>query len=98
MGRAEEYDRLQRRDVQLAFRRAYDEIETAQNNLRDVNPRNLLLGLIKLRPSKDGLDFGEYFGPVVMEHSSVSNDSNWYFALGVYVDLLESELLAPRFL
>ena len=98
MGRPEEYESLQRKDVRKAFRRAYDEIELAQETLRGRSPDNLLLGLISLNSNRQGLKFGDNFSAIVMEHSDFPESAGWYFALGRYVDLLTNELTDPRFM
>jgi hypothetical protein len=97
MTRPEEYDALQSKDVRKAFKRAYNEIEEAQENLRKTNPKSPLLGLIKLREDRDGLDFDDSFKPIVMEHSDFPETTNWYYALGFYVDLLIDELDNPKY-
>ena len=97
MERPELYELIQQNDVREAFRMAYCDIESAQNKLRAINPNNPLLKLIKLRENGEGLDFGSSFRPIIMEHSNLSPKNNLYYAIGVYVDLLEKESLNQKF-
>lgn len=97
MGRPEEYTALEREDVRKAFRRAYDDIEIAQEVLRDKDPENPLLGLVRLRTDRESLNFSTSFKPIVMEHSDFPESTNWYYALGVYMDLLVNERKKPVF-
>ena len=97
MNRPQLYESLQQQDVREAFRKAYDEIETAQKKLRELLPTNPLLNLVKLRSDREGLNFSDSFKPIIMEDSDFPPSTNIYFALGVYVNLLEKEITDPLF-
>ena len=101
MGRPEEYDVTQRSDVRAAFGRFFVEAKLAQDHLKEVDPNNPLLNLVTLvdsdHPSNRGAKFHDSFGPIVREHSDYPQGATLYYGLGVYVDLLESEIRIPKF-
>lgn len=95
--RATRYQELQNIDVRDAFRSAYDEIKKHQEALREVNPENPLIKLILLNEDGQGLSFARNFNGIVMEHSDIGSNTGLYYAIGLYIDLLEKELKAPLF-
>jgi len=98
MSRPDEYEAMQRVDVQSAFKRAYLEIEAAQKALREKDPESPLLNLIYLHEDGDGLNFHKNFGAFTLEHSPhPPKETGWYYAMGIYVDILEGELSDPLY-
>ncbi len=92
---AEELDELQRNDVRVACSRAQREISAAQETLRKVRPSNLLLKLVTVTP--DGMNFAGNFRSVIEEHTVMPRTVSWYYALGLYVDLLKEEVERPKY-
>jgi hypothetical protein len=95
--RATRYQELQNADVRGAFRSAYDEIKEHQDALRRVDPENPLIKLILLNEDGQGLSFARNFRGIVMEHSDIGSNTGLYYAIGLYIDLLEREVETPLF-